>query len=156
MIERPRKILTLCMIVEDGHVLLGMKKRGFGAGWWNGFGGKLMEGESLEDAARREVFEETGLTVEEMEKAGEIEFEFVGQDEILHVHVFRATEFSGEAQESDEMRPQWFAFADIPYTQMWPSDGAWLPTFLEGKKFRGKIFFDENTKPVGNEIEVYG
>ena len=37
-----------------------MKKRGFGANRWNGYGGKTNEGESLEDAAIRELEEETG------------------------------------------------------------------------------------------------
>lgn len=39
------KLLTL--------VLLGMKKRGFGAGKWNGFGGKVQPGETIEEAARQ-------------------------------------------------------------------------------------------------------
>lgn len=47
------KLLTLVMVVQPGKVLLGMKKRGFGAGRWNGFGGKVQSGESIEDAARR-------------------------------------------------------------------------------------------------------
>jgi 8-oxo-dGTP diphosphatase / 2-hydroxy-dATP diphosphatase len=39
---------------EGGReVLLGFKKRGFGAGKWNGFGGKLEDGESNEMAANR-------------------------------------------------------------------------------------------------------
>lgn len=47
------KLLTLVMVVQPGRVLLGMKKRGFGAGRWNGFGGKVQAGETIEDAARR-------------------------------------------------------------------------------------------------------
>jgi 8-oxo-dGTP pyrophosphatase MutT (NUDIX family) len=41
------KVLTLLMVVRDGRVLLGEKKRGFGAGFYNGFGGKVEEGESV-------------------------------------------------------------------------------------------------------------
>lgn len=48
-----RKLLTLVLVVQPGRVLLGMKKRGFGAGKWNGFGGKVHLGESIEQAARR-------------------------------------------------------------------------------------------------------
>lgn len=48
-----RKLLTLVLVVQPGRVLLGMKKRGFGAGKWNGFGGKVQTGESIEQAARR-------------------------------------------------------------------------------------------------------
>jgi hypothetical protein len=36
-----KKILTLTIIYQHPRVLLGMKKRGFGAGRWNGFGGKV-------------------------------------------------------------------------------------------------------------------
>ena len=47
------KLLTLVLVVQPGRVLLGMKKRGFGAGKWNGFGGKVEHGETIEQAARR-------------------------------------------------------------------------------------------------------
>ncbi len=47
------KLLTLVLVVQPGRVLLGMKKRGFGAGKWNGFGGKVQPGETIEQAARR-------------------------------------------------------------------------------------------------------
>jgi 8-oxo-dGTP diphosphatase / 2-hydroxy-dATP diphosphatase len=155
--DRPRKILTLCLITDGDRVLLGMKKRGFGAGWWNGFGGKLQESESLEDAAKREVLEEVGLVVGSMEKVGEIEFEFVEKEEILQVHIFNVHSFTGEPRESEEMRPQWFAFDSIPYPEMWPSDREWIPFFLAGKKFRGSVLFDENKKPLKNEIvEAHG
>ena len=52
------KKLTLCIIHQHPRVLLGMKKRGFGMGRWNGFGGKVEAGETIEDATRREVGEE--------------------------------------------------------------------------------------------------
>ena len=49
------KLLTLVLVVQPGRVLLGMKKRGFGVGKWNGFGGKVQPGESIEEAARRYI-----------------------------------------------------------------------------------------------------
>jgi len=45
-----KKIMTLCIIHQHPKVLLGMKKRGFGVGRWNGFGGKVNEGETIEQA----------------------------------------------------------------------------------------------------------
>ncbi len=135
------KILTLCVIVEPNRILLGMKKRGFGAGKWNGFGGKVAEGESIEDAAKREVTEECGLTVESMSAAGIIEFTFEGQDGILEVHLFRVERWSGDVIESEEMRPQWFAIDEIPYAEMWPDDTFWLPAFLKGKSCNGAFHF---------------
>ncbi|CAN0403706.1 unnamed protein product, partial [Ectocarpus sp. 8 AP-2014] len=47
---------------DANEILLGMKKRGFGEGKWNGFGGKVESGESVEEAAKRELMEEAGLT----------------------------------------------------------------------------------------------
>lgn len=51
----PNKLLTLLFVLEPSRVLLGMKKRGFGMGRWNGFGGKVQADESIEDAAIRHV-----------------------------------------------------------------------------------------------------
>lgn len=118
-----------------------MKKRGFGAGRWNGFGGKVASGEAVENAAKREVHEEAGIEVKDLEKAGVIEFEFQGNPEILEVHVFRAGGFLGNPVESEEMKPQWFHVDEIPLDEMWPDDKYWLPLFLQGKKFTGKFIF---------------
>lgn len=148
-----KKLLTLCLAVRDGRVLLGMKKRGFGAGRWNGFGGKIEDGETIEEAAKREMLEECGVAIDAMEPCGIHEFEFAAKrGEILEVHVFRVDGFSGEPQETEEMRPQWFAFADIPYDMMWPDDRYWLPLFLEGKKFRTKFLFGSGDTVLEQDI----
>jgi hypothetical protein len=49
------KLLTLVLIRDKCRVLLGMKKRGFGAGRWNGFGGKVEAGETIVQGAIRFV-----------------------------------------------------------------------------------------------------
>uniref|UniRef100_A0A8C3URK8 Oxidized purine nucleoside triphosphate hydrolase n=1 Tax=Catharus ustulatus TaxID=91951 RepID=A0A8C3URK8_CATUS len=95
------RLFTLVLVVQPSRVLLGMKKRGFGAGLWNGFGGKVQPGESIEEAARRELLEESGLTVDTLQKMGQITFEFVGNSELMDVHIFRADHFHGEPRESE-------------------------------------------------------
>ena len=47
------KLYTLIYVLKDDVVLLGMKKRGFGVGRWNGFGGKVMDGEDIAAGAKR-------------------------------------------------------------------------------------------------------
>lgn len=148
-----KTILTLCMIHQHPRVLLGMKKRGFGAGKWNGFGGHVEKGETIEEAARREVREEAGVEVGEMLKHGIIEFEFQGNLELLEVHIFRTTEFRGEPVESDEMRPQWYHLDEIPSLPMWADDKYWLPLLLEEKKFKAKFWFDTGNAIVKHELE---
>lgn len=150
-----RKILTLCLAVKDGQILLGMKKRGFGAGRWNGFGGKIETGESIEDGAKREMKEECGVEIKQMEKVAIHEFRFQSNlTETLEVHVFRVDTFVGEPVETDEMRPQWFAFDDIPYETMWADDRYWMPLFLEGKKLHTKFLFGENDTLLEQDILV--
>lgn len=138
-----KKIMTLCVVRNQSKILLGMKKRGFGAGRWNGFGGKLIDGETIEDAARREIREEAGIKVENLEKVGIIDFEFQGNPQILEVHIFKSDSFLGDPTESEEMKPQWFDINEIPFKEMWPDDIYWIPLFLSGKKFKGKFLFGE-------------
>lgn len=52
----PNKLLTLVLIHQNTRLLLGMKKRGFGVGRWNGFGGKVQPGETILEAAERYTF----------------------------------------------------------------------------------------------------
>lgn len=143
MEPKKRKLLTLCLIHEHPRILLGMKKRGFGAGRWNGFGGKLEEGETIEEAARREVREELDIEVEHMTEFGVLEFEFQNDPVVLEVHVFKIESWDGVPQETEEMEPRWFMVDEIPFKQMWSDDVYWFPYFLKGKKFRGRFLFDK-------------
>ena len=131
-----------------------MKKRGFGVGKWNGFGGKVMEGESIEDAAKRETQEECGISVDEMEKLGIVEFDFINvPDETLQVHIFKARDFSGDIAESEEMAPKWFGVDEIPFDDMWTDDPYWMPLFLSNKKFKGKFLYDDKDQVLEDMVE---
>lgn len=147
------KLMTLVIIEREGEVLLGMKKRGFGEGRWNGFGGKLHPDESIEEAARREVQEEAGIVVDNLDFAGQLTF-FYATPEPIEVHVFRAKNFSGEPTESEEMRPQWFSIDALPFDEMWPDDRYWFPLFEKHKLFRGTFTFGSDGAIVSHELSV--
>jgi len=138
-----KKILTLCIIHQYPKILLGMKKRGHGKGKWNGFGGKVEKGETIEEAAVRETKGETGIEVSKIKKLGILEFVYQDGSGNMEVHIFYTKEFKGNPTESEEMKPQWFDIAEIPYNQMWSDDKYWLPLFLKGKRFKGKFLFDK-------------
>jgi len=149
-----KKLFTLCIIHKEDRVLLGMKKRGFGEGRWNGFGGKVEKTESVEDAMKREMKEESGITLKQFERRGVLEFEFEGQPEILEVHVFASHDFEGEPIETEEMKPQWFTIHEIPFDTMWPDDKHWIPLFLKGKNFRGYFLFKDHNTIISHTLEL--
>jgi 8-oxo-dGTP diphosphatase / 2-hydroxy-dATP diphosphatase len=149
-----KKLLTLCIIHKDNRILLGYKKRGFGEGRWNGFGGKVEKGETIEQAAHRELEEEAYIKPTDLKKRGVFEFTFQGNPEMLEVHLFSAKEFTGDLKESEEMRPKWFGEDEIPFEDMWPDDIIWFPLFLSGKNFNGKFHFKDKDKIISHSIEV--
>ena len=61
------------VIIEGGEILLIKRGNEPGAGQWTLPGGIVELGESLEDAVRREVFEECGIKVEIQYLAGIVE-----------------------------------------------------------------------------------
>jgi len=134
------------------HVLLGMKKRGFGMGKWNGFGGKVQPEETIELAAIREVKEEANIDIDIMEKVGVINFNWENNPETLEVHLFRAENFRGQPVESEEMMPQWYHVDEIPFNDMWPDDAHWMPLLFAGKKFQGKFLFDNKNNIIQHEL----
>lgn len=141
-----RQITTLSIIENGDKALLAMKKRGFGEGWWNGYGGKVQDEETIEEAMVRELKEESGIIAKTFKERAIIEFFFKGTDKEVEMHVFEVTSYEGKPEETEEMAPKWFLKDEIPYDQMWPADRNWMPLFFEGKDFDGKAVFDGETK----------
>jgi mutator protein MutT len=138
------KHVTLLFLRREGEILLAMKKRRFGAGKWNGVGGKVEEGESYEQAAIRECEEEIGVTPQSLQSVGELFFKDLPDVE-HYCHIYVTTEWEGEPHETEEMNPRWFAKSDIPYDTMWADDKLWLPLLLAGKRFKGSITVEDDT-----------
>jgi 8-oxo-dGTP diphosphatase/2-hydroxy-dATP diphosphatase len=153
-----RKLLTLTVIHDGEKILLGKKKRGYATGVWNGYGGKVEEGESVETAMIRELYEESGLTATEHEKVAHITFTSDIEDYISDCHIYKIHSYDGDLIETEEMLPKWFDFSEIPYQEMWPDDIHWLPKVLEGKKVRGHFSLNGHNQIESfklEEVEVF-
>lgn len=144
--------MTLVHIYNASEVLLGLKKRGFGAGLWNGFGGKVQPGEDIHQAALRELHEEAGIKLEALEPAGKAVFYF-GGDELL-LHYFRHSTFNGEATESEEMLPRWFKRSNLPLDAMWPADKLYLSELLQGKILNAVFWLNDDKTVAKYELRA--
>lgn len=145
------KELNLGFLCKDGEILLAMKKRGFGMGKWNGYGGKLKDGEEIEGALIREVMEEAEVEVkkEDLQNSGYIDFYFDDKEEWNQkVHIYKIYKWNGEPKETEEMKPEWFKIADIPWDEMWIGDDKWIPYILDNKKIKGEVHFAEGGKKL--------
>ena len=105
--------LAVAVVISDGdRVLLG--KRGAGTrqpGRWSFPAGFVERGERVEDAARREVVEETGLTVVLSSLLGL--WSETGETVVLAAYT--ATVASGTARPGDDLAEiAWFGVGDLP------------------------------------------
>ena len=125
----------------------------FGGGRWNGFGGEVEPGETIEEAAVREAFEEGGINVINLKKLGNILFRFKTDEPNHDVYFYKAEDYEGELKESSEMKKyEWFKENHLPLDNMWPADRYWLPLFIQGKMFKGNVCFDKEFQVSSYEI----
>lgn len=142
-------IVNINYILNDrGEILLQKKARGFGKGKWNGPGGKLQAGETIEAAAKREILEETEIVVKELEKRGEIEFIFSDNNSNMLCHIFVVKKWHGVPHDTGEGELKWFPVDELPLDKMWDDDKYWLPRLLAGGYVHMRFYFDENNKII--------
>jgi len=145
---------TICHVIRDGRFLLKKATRGISKGKWNGPGGKSEPGETPEECARREVFEETGLRVSSLFYHGVLTFIMEGKSEVfMRAHLFSTRKIEGRARSGEEGPVKWFPLRNPPYDEMWEDDRFWLPLMLMGKKFNATFRYDRaNRRVIGFEI----
>ena len=132
---------TILFLTDGNGAYLSEKKRGFGKGYLNGYGGKVAEGESVEEAAVRELKEEADVAADpqKLQKVAIIDFYEEG-GHLWECHVFFASAWEGELRETEEMTaPRLYAFSELPYDRMWKSDQAWLPLVFSGKRIHAQV-----------------
>jgi len=137
---------NVCYIINNkNQVLLQKKARGFGAGKWNGPGGKIESGETPEEGTIREVKEETNLDIRNLKKAGKIEFIFTeNYDSNNYTYIFVCKDYEGNPKDMGEGELRWYNILEIPLEKMWDDDKYWLLQVLKGEKVSKRFYFDKN------------
>ncbi|KRL76503.1 NUDIX family hydrolase [Secundilactobacillus paracollinoides DSM 15502 = JCM 11969] len=111
----PVELVNMCMVInEDTQEVLVEDKTDVDWKFGHSFpGGHVEPGEPLATAMAREVFEETGLTVSQLESCGTVEW-FDTQDHYRKIgFLYRTSQFSGQLKQGDEGRILWYPLADL-------------------------------------------
>lgn len=102
---------NMCMIYKDEYILIQNRRNPN----WPGItfpGGHVEHGESFVESVKREVFEETGLVIENPTLCGVKQFQTM-QDERYVVLFFKTNQFKGELKSSEEGDVFWIKKEDL-------------------------------------------
>ena len=119
---------TLCYIEKDNKYLMLhriRKQNDLNQDKWIGIGGKFETQESPEQCVRREVLEETGLTMSKCSYRGIITF-VSDKWPTEYMHLFTCNDFSGQLKECDEGVLEWINKNEIYNLPLWQGDKIFL------------------------------
>ena len=80
---------TLCFIRRGDEILMLNRQKPSWMGMWNGVGGRMDDGETPKECVIREVWEETGIEIDDVRDCGIVTWEAGGKD-FGGMHVFLA------------------------------------------------------------------
>lgn len=140
------KLATLCYIQRDQKTLMIhriKKNNDMHHGKWNGLGGKFEPGETPEECATREIFEESGLKVKNPELKGLLTFPGFSNDEDWYAFVFVAREFEGELIDSPEGVLEWIDDDQLLGLELWEGDRVFLRWLNHPGFFSAKFIYKD-------------
>jgi len=105
--QRPLTEVAVGVLLQpDGRFLLTSRPEGkVYAGYWEFPGGKLEAGESVADALRRELHEELGITVHEVQAWREEIVDY--PHALVRLHFCKVWRWSGELQMREGQQARW-------------------------------------------------
>jgi ADP-ribose pyrophosphatase YjhB (NUDIX family) len=152
---------TVCFLTKENKILLGMKTKKIGAGCWNGYGGGVEKNETNEEAAIRELWEESGGVTtlpKHLEKIAIVSFHNTksdGETFVCKVHFYLVHAWDGEIKESGEMiHPTWFNIHHLPFDEMMPADQYFLPLALSGQKITAEAHLGPFQKELFGKVKI--
>ena len=148
---------TLCYIEDGGRYLMihrVKKKNDMNHDKWIGVGGKFEQGESPYDCARREIFEETGVSVPNLRYRGIVTFvsDEYGTE---YMHLFTADGYVGEiSYECDEGTLEWVEKSRVTELPIWEGDLIFLDLLEKEERFFSLKLEYNGDRLVSHCIEI--
>ncbi len=154
-VKRGDSVLMIHRVGKDGSARAG----DFHSGKWNGLGGKFEAGESPWAAARRELMEESGLSISERDFRclGVLQFpDFKpakSEDWLCYVFVaaLNPSEPAPLLHETSEGSLHWVPSGELLDLNIWSGDRHFIPLVLREEPFLGTIWY-ENGEAVRHEL----
>ena len=140
-------LATMVYCIKDGDVLLMLRNKKPNLGLWVGPGGKLEPGESPYDCAKRELYEETGLEVNNLYFRGLITEISPRPDWQWLMFLYVATEFSGTiVEDKREGRLSWCALSEVMQLPIPEADSVFFQKVINIKMpfYQAKFVYDSD------------
>ena len=151
------KLATLCYLRRDEQTLMihrVKKVNDMHANKWNGLGGKLIPGETPEECAIREVYEESGLKVWDPKLKGLLTFPQFANGEDWYAFVFVCEHFEGELIDSPEGNLRWVDDSELLSLNLWEGDLIFLPWLGHPGFFSGRFVYKDG-RLVNHDVVFY-
>ena len=141
------KTVTVYLLRGDEILLLyrNKKQNDINKNKYIGVGGHIEEGETPLFAAKREVFEETGLKVNNLKYRALVHFSY--DDFKEDMHIYTSTDFIGEMIKCDEGDLSWQKTSELMNIPMWEGDKYFLKPIMDNHPF-----FKMRLKYINDEL----
>ena len=148
------ELTTLCYIEKDGKYLMlnrNKKEQDLNKGKFIGIGGHIEFGEAPEECIKREVLEETGLTLKSLSLRGLLTF--VIDDIMEYAFLYTSQDFSGDLREDccegDLLWIDKTKMLDLP---LWEGDKIFLKRLEEDNTYFSLKLVYKNDKLVSHSF----
>jgi 8-oxo-dGTP diphosphatase len=144
---------VLCFVMDGARVLLlrGAATKKIWPGVYNGLGGHVERGESIQAAAEREIFEEAGLPVRDLRLRGVVTID-TGPTAGIGLFVFTAKPAGDRLTSSEEGTLEWVPLSGIQDLPLVPDVQVLLERLSaqpeNAPPFSAHYFYDERDKLV--------
>lgn len=108
---KPIRNAVKCLVIENEKIVITKYLKGMKEGYYDIPGGKIEEWETAEEAAIREMKEETGIKVSNLIKKGSFEVEY--PDRIFYFEIFIAKNYQGILQDFEENTAEWIEICEL-------------------------------------------
>ena len=115
------RVVAAVLCDERGRVLIAQRPAGkHMAGYWEFPGGKIAPGESSEQALRRELAEELGVSLHRCHPLLQLRHDYA--DRVVELEVFAVDDYGGEPSGLEAQALKWVAVDELGGQALLPAD----------------------------------